>query len=333
MKRKTNADVVDEKKNKKNRVMGGMARDNASYTLIVYQVKAFAHMLEVMGSVLKDCLFTATREESGFSGLSVQCIDDRHCCIVMAKLQCELLVADESSTKFTFCVPVNVLLTHVKSISSNYCLKIYQTNDSPDLKLQVTSPVVSHSRSMSIATLQKENNPFDVDDINYDFSVEKDLGEFQRILKMAKAINCDHIRIRILEKNTNPKMHFLIMHVYGENSYDEHCFASLTEIKDNNENGKIIMKSTENAIGSSMVDPGKISISELKETFNSVFGVDYLNSFIRSLDRHTVIMRLAPKRPLVLVSSLGDENSFVSIILAPRNDDDQFPNEIHSFKK
>jgi hypothetical protein len=316
-----------------------------------------ATLLEGIGPMLSDCTFNIAcgdsdefnqtklstsllkedKDREKFSGIYLEALDTTHSCVVIGKIKASVIINKENppdKDDMSFCVSVQTFLTHIKSVNSSYCVQLYRTAKSSDVHMKTFSPSIGrHHRLMTLGTLNKELETFGVNDIDYPHTVEFELFEFRSIVKMAKGINCDNLRFRILETKGTSKVQrsYFIVHIYGENSYDEHCFCSLTDIDegDGKSNNTIVIKNSE--LTDVDDDPVNVSLDELDEKFNNIFAVDFLNSFLKALDRSTVTIRLAQDQPMTITSSLGDEHSFLTYMLAPKEDSDSLPNIIQSF--
>ena len=326
-----------------------LPRTDATFAITFNQPRGLCSVIETISSVLKDATFQIVpmgkdRPASGhssmdeqFSGMALTTIDSRHSCIVIAKLQGNVAVSTSVEVKeddLCFCVNVSMFLTHLKSIGADKRITMYGIRGSSKLYILVQSPInAGHSRVMALSTLNKDaDTEFDVSDINYVHLVEMDLFQLRNIIKLAKGISSDHIRIRIMERPpTVGGIHvtYLLIHIYGENSYDEHCFCSSTEVQVEGKTKSMVIKNSD--MVTEEAEPCRIRKADLTETFNHVFAVDYLHCFLKSLDRHTITLRFSPTKPMIMTSSLGDEHSFVSFLLAPRENDDDLPDVVRSF--
>lgn len=281
-----------------------------------------------------------------FSGLSLEAMDNSHTCVIFGKVQAEVTVYGGDGTNkqeddskqvaeyMSFCVSVNLFATHIKSVDPSHTLWIYRIKGSSDLFIKsMSSTNGCNWRVMSISTLCQDAQTFNINDIRYNYTLEFDLGELRNIVKFAKSINCADVRIRILEHKTltrsNQSGHeqrhsFCIVHVYGEASYDECCFCSSTDVT--NETTTMIIKNSDIS-----VNPMNVRLADLEEKFNEIYPINYLLSFLKAVDRHTITMRLAPDAPMNMTTSMGDAQSFLTYMLAGKQDKDIHPNIIQSF--
>jgi hypothetical protein len=308
-------------------------------------------LLEGITSLLSDCTFNIAYSKStsyrqsdlstsvlsddekrdDFNGFYLEALDLTRSCIVIAKLEAHVTINEKDPpdpSDMSFCVSVGTFLTHVKSISANCCVQLYRTTSSADLHIKTFSASGRHNRLMTIGTLNKESATFGVNNLEYPFTVQLDLAELRGIIKTATLIHCKNFRTRILESKdpTKTRRSYFIIHLYGDNSYDEHCFLSLTDVTEG--------KSTLVIKNSDFLDDDEqavVTLDDLDEKFNNIFPVEYMHSFLKALEKQTVTIRFAQDRPMTISSSLGDEQSFLTYLLAPKTDVDTLPNLIQTF--
>jgi hypothetical protein len=317
-------------------------------------------LLEGIAPMLSDCTFNVVqaasqqfkqttlskstlsddKDRDTFSGMYLEAIDNTHTCIIIGKVKAHVQInpsATVSNEDMAFCVSVSTFLTHVKSIDPDACVQLYRLQLSSDLHIKTFSQSLGRkTRLMTLGTLNKDSETFGVNDINFPHTLEFDLSEFRHIVKFAKNINCDNVRFRILDMNEEAKKlsskhrSYFIVHIYGENSYDEQCFCSLTDVSvDKDKASTMVIKNS--ALTNLEEDPMNVCIDDLCEKFNNIFAVEYLNNFLKAVDRNTVTIRLAQDRPMTMTTCMGDSESFLTYMLAPKTDSDSSPNFIQCF--
>jgi hypothetical protein len=295
---------------------------------------------EFSQSQLSSSTLQDDKNRGQFSGFYIEAMDTTLSCIIIAKISADVSINAKNNpldaSDMSFCLPVGTFLTHVKSINANHGVQLYRTTKSADLFMRTYSLMseMHHSRRMTLGTLNKSSPTFKVSDMNYPHTIEIELNEFRTIIKTAKAINCPNIRIRIMETKAKSAKHcsFFIIHVYGENSYDEHCFCCVSSVSEETKQDGADTRKTI-VIRNDLVDEDftKVTRDQLDEKFNNIFAVEYLNSFLKALERHTVTLRLAQDQPLTITSSLGNTESFLAYFLAPKTDITTVPDFIQSF--
>jgi hypothetical protein len=296
--------------------------DESSFSINITQPKTWETLVEIIQPILNDCQFRVIKTDE-FSGLSIECIDSKSVCVVIAKLKGDVVI-NNNETKLDFCVPVDLLLAHLKSISPTNSATVYGDKNGEQLQFQITSASTGKRvRHFQLNTLNREFQEIDFSAIDYKYTVDFNLHELRKILRLAsgRSVDCPEIRLRILEEIDKKDKYssFFLIHIHSEQSYGEYCYQSIIEIDDSKE-----CKSMTITTNDFDVEDGEVPIlkmSQLTETFNEVFSVSYLHNFIKSLDGNNVVMKLSPSKPMVLTTSLGDEHSYVSFVLAHRRQD------------
>ena len=277
-----------------------------------------------------------------FSGLYFKCIDASHTCLVIGKLSANVQIAKGTPIEdANITVPMNVLSSHLKSIDGGSTVQLFTTDNDPSLMIRSSSSMQSmHFRTTSINTTSTAQHDFDISGISYDFTVEFDLRTFQNILRIAKLIKSEFIRIRVLvmpqstDVENNPTRTFLVINTYGLTSSDEHVFCSNTV--DTSDDHVIVVKNAEDTIDikDPNNDPANILGSSLVSKYSGIFASDHLSSFLRNLEQPIVTLRISANmcHPMILTSALGDGHSFISFVLAAKEDMEAFPDTLVSFK-
>jgi len=244
---------------------------------------------------------------------------------VIAKLKGDVVIKDENKeSKLAFCVPVDLLLAHLKSINPSNSIKVYGDVGGDQLKFKVVSLATGKRiRNFQLCTLNREIQEIDFSAIDYEYTVDFNLHELRKILRLAsgRSVDCPEIRLRILEEMDKHEKYssFFLIHIHSEQSYGEYCYQSIIDINDSKECKSMTI--TTGNFEVEEVDTTELKLSQLNETFNEVFSVSYLHNFIKSLDGNNVVMKLSKEKPLVLTTSLGDEQSYISFVLAHRRQD------------
>jgi len=167
-----------------------------------------------------------------------------------------------------------------------------------------------------------------------------ELAEMRRILRLAKSIKSNNLRIVIMEPTKKSadgmKRFFFLIQVLGEHSYDEEVFCSTTDIseektEEEEEEAKegspkrLVIKNSEMLEMQEEDNPMNYNIKDLEQKYAGIFTVEYLNMFIKSLDRHTINLHLANDKPMIVTCSLGDESSFLAFVLAHQEENTEQP--------
>jgi hypothetical protein len=268
-----------------------------------------------------------------------------------------------------FCVHIPTMLNHLKSVNSSFCLQMYRRRNDDKIHFKAFGQSLGYRqfRHIRMDTWDKVADKFSISDIKYDYVVVFELAEMRRILRLAKSINSKNLRIVIMEPKENPdnrvKRSFFLIQVLGEHSYDEEVFCSTTEIAeettgmqegqvDNQGEGqegcqeikdgdqeeqkkeglkRLVIKNSEMLEMQDADNPMNYHLKDLNQKYAGIFTVEYLNMFIKSLDRHTINLHLANDKPMIVTCSLGDETSFLAFVLAQQEDNDEVVIKMEAF--
>jgi len=339
-----------------------LAHPNAVVTVNFNQPRPFVSLLNVLSSVLSDGVFqiinkdqedfkdtssklSIDKNRSDFSGLYAEFIDKSNTCIVIFKLAGEVVcnpAMSVSKDDMQFCVHIPTMYSHLKSINPSFCLQLYRRKDDPELHFKAFAKSLGFRqfRHIRMATWDRLPDKFEISDIDYNYNVVFELGELRSVIQRAKSVGCEQIRIRIMEpRATLDGVHrcFFIIHVYGANSYDEEVWVSATEVveepldpptnvdakpKENNTLTRLVIKNSDMVEMQQADDPKNYHRDDVIERYSGLFAVEYINVFIKSLDRHTVNLHITQDKPMIVTCSLGDETSFLAFVLAQQKNDD-----------
>jgi hypothetical protein len=283
--------------------------------------------------------------KNDFSGIYAEFIDKSNTCVIIMKYAAEVIInenMDVQQKDMQFCVDILTMLNHLKSVNSSFCLQMYrrQCDDKIHFKAFGQSLGYRQFRHIRMDTWDKVADKFSISDIKYDYVVVFELAEMRRILRLAKSIKSNNLRIVIMEPTKKSadgmKRFFFLIQVLGEHSYDEEVFCSTTDIseektEEEEEEAKegspkrLVIKNSEMLEMQEEDNPMNYNIKDLEQKYAGIFTVEYLNMFIKSLDRHTINLHLANDKPMIVTCSLGDESSFLAFVLAHQEENTEQP--------
>ena len=332
----------------------------AAVTVIFTQPKSFSTLLDVLNDLLQDGVFQIlskdrpdinetssnlsidTRKDD-FSGIYAEFIDKSNSCVIIMKYAAEVIINEKMDVQqkdMQFCVDILTMLNHLKSVNSSFCLQMYrrQCDDKIHFKAFGQSLGYRQFRHIRMDTWDKVADKFSISDIKYDYVVVFELAEMRRILRLAKSIKSTNLRIVIMEPMKKSadgmKRFFFLIQVLGEHSYDEEVFCSTTDISEEKTEEekatedspkRLVIKNSEMLEMQEEDNPMNYNVKDLEQKYAGIFTVEYLNMFIKSLDRHTINLHLANDKPMIVTCSLGDESSFLAFVLAHQEENTEQP--------
>ena len=253
-----------------------------------------------------------------FEGIVIENIDEKRVCIVHARLACEVEAAPDAGD-MRFSVSLETLSVLMRNVSSHYTMELVKYAGADDLELvsrdQITNAKVNSSR---INTLCKEFAKDGMKQMQYQFTVQIELATFRSIVKTAKDLHARNLRFTVFERRAGSRRNILFCLSSKGDAENKHYFSSAV-----NDQGVICTVDD----GEQGEEPDAFSEEDRK--YDGSFSIAYLNTFLKSMDRQQLTLRLCPElvgsqhKPLIVLYPLGPDKSYVCFVLAPKIDDDE----------
>jgi len=290
--------------------------------------QTFKTFIMIIYRVLSQCPFQLLKSDT-FNGLRVDSMDSSMVCMIKASFECDI-ESNVDLSKESFAVITDTFSTLLKDVQANHILTLTRFTGSADLTLNSYAPDKENNRStctLSIIDEECAANKLRMQDITYTYMVEMDLAKLKNYCKMAQDINSSHMEFKIEEpvKKTQSSQAqqqdlFFTIGAYS----DVATFHKVHHSTVRSENGNADVQFYINSIPSSSNDVSvEETIEPLEEKYNEIFSTNYLNLVLKSMDRQTVQLYMAKSLPLVVRYNLGNDQSHIQIILAPRIRDEE----------
>jgi len=282
------------------------------------QTQGIRTLVDVVGNILTRVNFRLmydARKDCHF--LCIDSIDPQHVCMIQARLTCEKvvnLVGDE-----TFCVDTSILNTLLKNVPSHYSLDLIKKKSSADIYMRTYESLSnSHETHYILSTLVDDSETMQLTDIEYKYVIEIDLGTLRQIVKMSQALRASHVEFSVKEPETSnrgvSRTTFSI--ASRGDATQEHRFNSAT-VTENNESQTTVIRAATDSTG-----PEEVCGEIMEKKYSDSFSTQYLNYFLKSMERQIITMKLSQDKPLILHYPLGADRSYICFVLAPKTSDD-----------
>ena len=277
------------------------------FELQIQHLKAFRQLIEVCGSVLRHIFITVTPRKTAGGGcmLSVDSIDPHHVCMVQARLVCDGTIAKES---VSFCIEKETLSTCLKNVPKQHLLHISQKAGSAEVEFKSVDGMTSKvDLEVEMSTFDEEPETIELDDLDYEFLHETHMPSLKEVIKFAKDINCDLIKLTMLYDGTPlaaaaGKTREAALSVSGKGTAAKFsrnltsCGAAAT--------GSTITTTSD---------------STLKVGHSNEFSLDFLIKMLKAMEDQYITLKMGNELPLLMHYSLGVEDSYVRFVLAPQS--------------
>lgn len=277
----------------------------------------FRNAIEVMGHTLALATFFVEREPTSKRiRLKVDSMDVSKVCAIKLRVMFHGSVSDEAFADArpspSFTLKLRMLLVLLKTMATTDTLHIYRVTGEDSLRLR---SVGSDVQEYELKTLAETFPPVAINDIvGAAFSIEFDISRLKMMTKVANSVRADHLRFRVALADTNEALTLVV-------SCDGDDAQGLWEFRSHKPNNSIdnddgpptkrrqVIARTTSAAATAATEAF---------TYDATFPVTYISSFVKAMDRSTVVITLCTGHPLVVEYPLGLEHSNIRFLLAPR---------------
>lgn len=307
------------------------------WKITILTPQTFKTFLVIIYRVLTQCPFQLFKSEH-FTGLRVDSMDASMVCMIKASYECEI-ETNVDLTRESFAVVTDTFSTLLKDVQPGNILTLTRYEGAGDLTVTSYARENEHNRShCTLSILNEESNAehLRMQDITYRYMVEMDLAKLKSYCKMAQDINSSYMEFRIeeppspssssLQSESSSSSLYFTIGAASEVATFQKVHHSLTEVA-----------SSTTSTGDSAVteiqffitrpngdggDDGASAAAALALKYKEIFSTSYLNNVLKNMDRQTVQLYMSASLPLVIKYSLGNDQSHIQVVLAPRIKDD-----------
>jgi hypothetical protein len=281
------------------------------------QTQGLRSLVDVVGNILNRVNFriNADNKKDGFF-LCIDSIDPQHICMIQARLSCEKSEGLKGGEMF--CVETRTLNTLLRNVPPHYSLDLIKNKNTADICMRTYETLSnSHETHYELATLVDESETMKLTDMSYKYTIEMDLTTLRQIVKMSQQLRAEKIEFSVKEPKESKKgvsrTTFCISS--SGDATQEHRFNSAT-MSESSDDTCIIRAATDST------GPETIAGETLLTQYADAFSTEYLNYFLKSMERQIITMKLSPEKPLILHYPLGAERSYICFVLAPKTTTD-----------
>lgn len=293
--------------------------DDIEWKITFDQTQGFRTLVDVVQNILTRVNFRITHDpKRQCYFLCIDSIDPQHVCMIQARLSCEKVFNLAGSE--TFCVDTATLNTLLKNVPPHYSLDLLKRSSSADVHMRTYESLSnSHETHYVLSTLVDDSESMQLSDMSYKYTIEIDLGTLRQIVKMSQQLRANRVEFSVREpadaSNSVSRTTFSIASK-GDAS-QEHRFNSATVTEAGAESQTCIIRAATDSTGPDAVE------GELMDTkYQDAFSTQYLNYFLKSMERQIITMKLSQDKPLILHYPLGADKSYICFVLAPKTADD-----------
>ena len=288
------------------------------------QMTALKNFFENLSSVFKEVELKVKSDvaQDGFCGIEADSIDAHHVALLKGRMMAEVEMNVDSAS---FCIDVQKMNQGLSNAHPHHCLDIYRFQGSTDIEVVIYEPGVSWNTTFfTVKTLAKDNETMEIDDMGYDYYLEVDANEVKNALKLAKLQKAERIQMRICRRKSVSYHTMWFMISYSTPANDvcgRKLFKSHVRVSDKEGATTVVVVDAGETEVSGEEAPHADEEDELEVLYHATFSAEYLNNFVKAMERNNITMRLANNKPLILDYPLGDSHNHLRYVLAPHCED------------
>ena len=232
--------------------------------------------------------------------------------MIQARLICE---KTHNLTKdVDFCVDSSILNLILKNIPSHYSIDLEKYADSADIRINAYESLSnSHNTHFELPTLVDDSETMQLSDMAYKYTIEIDLGTLRQIVKMSMSLRANQLEFSVKEptdRSTGVSRTTFTIASRGDASQAHH-FHSATVAEGDQNDTYVIRAATDSTAPESSSDSTEL-------VYSDAFSAQYLNFFLKSMERQIITMKLSQDKPLIVHYPLGADKSYICFVLAPK---------------
>lgn len=281
------------------------------------QTQGLRTLVEVVGNILNRVNFRIRYDKKkDVHFLCIDSIDPQHVCMIQARLLCEKTF--NLNRDVDFCVDSNVLNLILKNIPQHYSLDLEKYTNTADVHVRAYETLSnSHQVDFELPTLVDDSETMQLSDMSYKYTIEIDLGTLRQIVKMSMSLRAQQLDF-IVKKPRNADasiLHTVFTIASRGDAAQAHNFYSATVTEGNPDEPCVIRAATDATAPES-------DNTDLEIVYKDSFSCQYLNFFLKSMERSIITLRLSQDRPLVVHYPLGADKSYACFVLAPKTSEE-----------
>ena len=287
------------------------------FRVMVTQPASLRTLAENISHVIKTVEFQVVCNAE-FQGLRIETLDDVKVCLVLGQLPCDVEVSERWKAHHTgsICLSVEYLLLFLRQVDMQYSVELSQRVGHENIVTLRSSETLSGEDELKVdlhALVSEEGGPIKLKEFPVKWQIEMELHSVRSFLKMCDQIKAGDVEIMVKRFATDQ----------GPLDAVTMKASEMQSMVDLQRTYRSIRAPAEDEGGDDSAPPPPIqTMGEGELIFHESFDTKYLNNFLRSMNRTTVMLNMAPGQPLHVMLPLGGRDSSVTFILAPKQGGD-----------
>lgn len=289
------------------------------------QTSTLKSWLESLGSVLEEVCFQVHADED-FSGFFVESLDSANVSLAQGKIDATVELSGDENPVFH--LKLQNLLGCLKNVHPQHFFDIWRLKGDADVQIAAFEPHVNtYIPKSRLKTLYKDAEFVQLKGMVYSLYVDIDLTCFRNSIRTAREHKAEALEIEVRvprkaapEETTKKVTTFFIMKYESLEVSSSFVYQSSSETNTRKEepdgSSSLVIRASDVSSGEYEDAPPDDDTDCL---FSGSYSVEYLQKFVKQMDRPTVTLRLAKGMPLLIEYPLGPgPTTYVRFLLAER---------------
>jgi len=260
------------------------------------------------------CMEDEEGDGAGFTGLRMDAMNSSKVCMVKTAYRCQVEVSTVLRNP-SFCVKTDLLKSMLRDVDASHVVEIIRYSGSDKLAILGYS---ANSNDMSDSELCMLHDDTDIHlldmfNLTFNYVIEIELDRLKKVCHIASSINSSVVEFSVGTPLGKESDHYFTIRAEGEGCTVSKVYHGQASCPEGTEQRL--------SVGSSDRTRDQVGRHELVSQFKGAFPTVYLSGVLKSMERQTIQLYMSPGMPLVLHYGLGDEMSYIKIVLAPRVSD------------
>lgn len=273
-------------------------------------------LCDVMSNML-DTVDIQVIKRDDFSGIMIEAIDAAQVSLVVAQLRADVVMQD-GTDQHSFCVNSKTLNTCIRSAQPHFSICMESLPASSSIRLTAFEQLSKTSiTKFTVPTLVCDQEPVRLKDQEYKYHVDIETATLKSIVRMCLTLRGETLTFTVKQRRaadgkrarTATKDTVLTISSNGD-CEQEHTYYTSAEACDD-----------DSMVGSLREIEALGEDDDMEVMCENQYGAKQMQDFLKSIDKHSVTLRLGQDQPLIVNHKFGNE-SYVCLVVAPKETGD-----------
>jgi hypothetical protein len=295
------------------------------WKLVLSTPQTFKTLLNTVHPTVENVTFQVCMEEEddkggkSFSGIRIDAINSSKVCLIKVAYECDVTASSELRNEW-FSIDVALLKKLLKRVQPSNVIEMTMYTDGASVEVKINDREDRNNWSVSTIQLMEDSsqgNDYDIVNMTFNHVIEMDLDRLKQTCDLVDKIGSTEIEFCIEEPEEQPDSehhNFFTISAQGEGASTRkiHHTKRISDRENPEEICVCVVTNPDNDIDYDAI--------KLVQKYSGSFPNVYMNGVLKSMERQTIQLYFGEGLPLVMHYGLGNDTSYVKVILALKSD-------------